>query len=93
MKKVLLATCLCLAIWFCQATALDATSVWNQNCAQYHFGYFPQPPTYTFADAYGGSDLSGDFAAIKAVINSSLMSSGNGIDEEDLVNATLQNWN
>ena len=94
MKKLFVTLVAITAMLICQAaTAVDATSVWNQHCGQYHFALYPQLSTVTFAQAYTGSDLAGDFAAIKGVVDSTVLSIGSGSDEDDLLNATLEDWN
>ncbi len=94
MKKLVLIAVVLATLFTSQAaSAVDATSAWNSYCSIYHFGPYPQPPTVTFADTYSGSDLATDFAAIKQLVGNSVTNMGSGIDQDDLLNASLQNWN
>jgi hypothetical protein len=77
----------------CQAAvAVDATAAWNTYCGVYNFAPYPQSSATTFAQAYSGSNLSADFAAIKAAVSSSVQVANPGAGYDDLLNASLEDW-
>ena len=93
MKRVVFVVLTVLSVAFCKAAvAVDATSAWNTYCATYHFASYPQSSSTTFMQAYSGTNLPNDFAAIKAAVGGSVQSSGMGIEFNDLMNANLENW-
>jgi hypothetical protein len=86
---MLLVSVLCFSV----TDAADATSTWNTYCGAFNFAPYPQTSGVTFAQAYSGSNLSSDLAAITALINSSLQTSGGPRSGNELLNASLENWN
>ena len=50
-------------------SSVDATSAWNQVCAQYHFIPKPADTRITFLMGYYGTDFTTDFARIKETVN------------------------
>ena len=88
---------LCVSIALVIAMASTAFSVenagptWNQFAASYHFDLYPVTPGDSFAQHYHGDNLDGDFNSILSRVNQ-VMSSNVGPGYDDLMNATLQNW-
>jgi len=92
MKKVVLFAALAVML-FCQAAvAVDVSYGWNQYCSQYHFSSYPQSGGASFRLAYNGANFNLDFAGIKAAIDQTLSVSGDDVDPDDLMNASIENW-
>ena len=94
MKKFVAVLLAVIVMLICQAAvAVDATSAWNQYCLQYRFYSYPQSSGTTFQQAYYGQNFSSDFAAIRGAVDGTLSMTGDGTSSDDLLNATLNNWN
>jgi hypothetical protein len=74
------------------AVAVDATTAWNTYASNYHFAAYPQGQATTFMQAYSGTDLPGDFAAIKAIVGGAVQSSGGAVGYGDVLNESLEDW-
>ncbi|MCC7479522.1 hypothetical protein IT575_13845 [bacterium] len=91
MRRFLLITVLVLTLAL-PGMASDTTSSWNNHASAFNFSTYPQTATLSFAGVYHGSDFEADFAGIKSAIAAELQTSIPPWNDDDRMNATLENW-
>jgi hypothetical protein len=74
------------------SAAGDATEVWNVYAASYNFDSYPVSANASFEASYNGSDFENDFADIIARVGQ-VMGNTPPIVGDDVLNASLENWN
>ncbi len=71
----------------------NAGPTWNNFNVRYNFNSYPQASGLTtFVGAYNGSDIARDFDAIIKAVADELDTIRPGVDDNDLMNETLENW-
>lgn len=69
-----------------------AESAWNTAGPANNFGAYPQPLTYSFEEAYSGSNFSVDFAKAKRQWAEIMGMAAPPWEGDDLLDETLQSY-
>jgi hypothetical protein len=95
MKRLLILVVLfgALALYAQPAQSSDATAVWNQMAAGYHFNQtFSGAMGSTFGQNYRGTDFNTDFAGILEAVAQVMGTDIPPWDNGDVMSTSLQNW-
>jgi hypothetical protein len=92
LRVLALSLVVCCALYMSASAVQNAGPTWNDLCAQYNFHGYPVSATYTFGDAYYGSDFDSDIVAITKQLNRLLVSVLPPPENDDMLNITLENW-
>jgi hypothetical protein len=91
MVNRILLSIVCVVVLATSASAQDVSAIYNNYATQYNFDLLPEPATSTFADAYNGTNLEADLAALIAAISAEAPAKVD-IGGDDLLVASLEHW-